>query len=180
MRFSLAEDGRKQRGRRITGPVRKVHDFSNLNEKQHEILNLTSLGLNRQQIAQAMEVTPQTVSNVTNSSLGKEKLSLLRGTRDANTLDTLERIQGLTEKALDVYDEIFEEDGVPRNLKLHAAKDVLDRAGFGAVKKIDLRSISGRLSEEDIKELKERGELARQLAAKRREVIDVNNLPNNG
>jgi len=107
---------------------RKTYNIKQLWEKNHEIINLAVLGLKSPQIAEIVGVTEATVSNTVNSDLGKEKLHLMRASRDADTLDAAKKIQELTAKALLLYEQILDsegEDSAPLGMKVNVSKHVV-------------------------------------------------------
>ena len=73
-------------------------------QRSHEILALAVRGLKGTQIAELLNISPQTVSNTLNSDLGQRKLSIMRRTRDDAAVQVSERIAVLTERALDTYE----------------------------------------------------------------------------
>jgi DNA-binding NarL/FixJ family response regulator len=61
---------------------RKCYNIKQLWQRNHEILNLVSQGLNHNLVAEIVGVTPACVSQTVNSDLGKAKLSEIRQERD--------------------------------------------------------------------------------------------------
>ena len=140
---------------------RKTYNIKQLWEKNHEIINLAVLGLKSPQIAEIVGVTEATVSNTVNSDLGKEKLHLMRASRDADTLDAAKKIQELTAKALLLYEQILDsegEDSAPLGMKVNVSKHVVnDLSGLKVPTRMEGRLMHAHLSLEDIEELKRRG-----------------------
>ena len=139
---------------------RKTHNVKQLWQRSHEIVNLSLRGLKQTQIAELLEITPQTVSNILNSDLGMQKLSGMRRTRDEEAVHVSERIADLTEKALDVYNKIFDL-AVPNLVtgqEQKAANTVmLELSGHRAATRIESRSMSTTATLEEIEEFKRRG-----------------------
>jgi hypothetical protein len=148
--------------RRADRNKRQTFDPITLNERHHEILNLHSLGMKDKVIAETLGITSVSVSNAVNSTLGREKLALMRGAKDAETVDIYKRMQEIIPKALDVYDKILDpskNEGISMSLQKSTAADTLkDFSGLAVPKKVV--SISARLTPELISEIKERGKLA--------------------
>lgn len=126
-----------------------THDIKQLWSRSHEILNLDSRGMSQVDIAKHLGITPATVSNTLNSTLGREKKSEIRKTKDERYEEINKEVLTLTEKALKVYNEIFGEEGdeessqASLNLKFKAANVItLDIAGMRAPTKIATSSIS--------------------------------------
>jgi len=169
---------REPDGRRALPGERKTYDIKQLWQKNHEILNLALLGIKQEQIAEIVEVSPVTVSNTLNSTLGKEKLALMRGSRDADSWDTAKKIQELAKKSLQLYETILDDserdkDGnsaVSLGMKFNVAKHITnDLSGLKAPTKVEGRFAHAHLTLDEIEELKKRG---RQVAAEL-DAIDV-------
>lgn len=113
--------------RRKNREVRPNYDPIALNERHQEILNLAVLGLKGPQIAEALGVSLVTVNNTINSTLGREKMGLMRAARDVDTLDVAKKMQEIIPKALRVYEKILDEEiqpGVP-GAKPHAGASLM-------------------------------------------------------
>ena len=153
-------------------PERKF-EIKQLWQRSHEILNLALLGHSNKTISQLLGVTPATVSNALNSTVGKKKLSTLRKTRDDEALELSKEITDLTELAIKTYKMLFEApvENTGYELKKSLADTVMmDIAGHRAATKVDNRSINFHLTSSEIDEFKERG--LKQLN-QNPEVIDV-------
>lgn len=141
---------------------RPNYDVKALWDRQHEIINLHSMGYKNTEISKMLGVTKLTVSNAINSTLGKKAAVMKREDREAKYEELREEVLELTEKALGVYREIFEE---PRNsgvVSMKMKKDtadtiMLELSGMRAAQKIESRSINTTLTPEQLAELKDRG-----------------------
>jgi len=71
-------------------------------EVHHEIARLVLLGYKNVDIAEKLDCSPQLVSNVRNSPVVKEKLALMRGARDADTIDIAKEIKEIAPEALNL------------------------------------------------------------------------------
>jgi predicted transcriptional regulator len=132
-------------------------DIKQLWQRSHEILGLALGGMSQVDIAKHLDITPATVSNTMNSTLGQEKLSEMRKTRDERYEKINEEVLSLTEKAMGVYDEIFGSGTASLDLKKKAADTVaLDIAGMRAPTKIDTRTQS-ESTRKEIHEFRVRG-----------------------
>lgn len=135
----------------------KKYDIQRLWGQQKEILRLVASGLyNNKQIAEIVGVTPQTVSNIINSALGKQTLELLEGAADAETLDLMVKIRSLAPIALAVQEEILLGDDTPKRLKNDISNKVLDRAGYAPVAKSMNLNLSAGIKAEDLEAIKKR------------------------
>lgn len=146
---------------------RKTHDIKSLWQRSHEILALAVRGLKQTEIAEILNITPQTVSNTLNSELGQRKLSIMRRTRDEAAVETQNRITVLAEQALDVYQQIFENEDGQANIDLQkkaADTVVLELSGLRVPTKIQSHSVNTTATLEEIEALKERGKEAMRVA----------------
>jgi len=143
---------RKPPSRRKTFQVQEMWDV------HHEIARLASLGLKKTEIAKALSITAATVSYTINSPVVKDRIAILRGSRDAKTVDLAKRIQNFAPIALDLLEDVIKGNGAGKNapigLRSKEANNWLDRAGFGAVKKVQAQV--AHLTAEDIEEIKKR------------------------
>lgn len=147
---------------------RTVYDPIALSQRHQEILNLHVRGVKNPEIAAILGIHPQTAVNTINSTLGQEKLAIMRGTRDAESMDVLKEIQRLVPKALKIYDKILSEEeplgGAPHagasiNLQKATADTIMkDLSGHAAPKKLLVGT--ARVTPELLKELKEQGKKA--------------------
>lgn len=140
--------------------VRKTYEVKNLWQLHHEIINLSLQGMKNTEIAEALGCTPATVSNTLNSTLAKEKMDTLRATRDMDAVFYQQNLAELSRKAIELYNEVLstEETDSPAPLhhKLNVANTVLlELAGLGAPKKVDIKTTHYSASEVDA--LKQRG-----------------------
>lgn len=133
-------------------------DIKRLWQRSHEIIGLALQGYNNRDIAKTLNITDQTVSLTLNSELGMEKLSELRKERDGEFIDVSKKIAALGEKALEMYEEIFNSDTISYNLKKATADTVLmDLGGHRAPTKIDNRNLNLTASVQEIEEFKKLG-----------------------
>lgn len=133
-------------------------EIKQLWQRSHEILGLALQGYTNVQIAKALNVTPACITNTINSELGEKKLASMRKERDGEFIDVSRKIKELSEKALKVYEEIFDSDTISYNLKKSTSDTVLmDLGGHRAPTKIDSRSVSLTASVEELEEFKQLG-----------------------
>lgn len=141
---------------RRRSPTRRAYEISHMTDRHHEIARRLLLGQSNKEVAQAMGITPQMVSIVRNSGCVREKLTTMHGARDLDSVDLAKEIRELAPKALRVMEELLESHDTPKHVRLAAARDMLDRAGFAPVKKVDLNNQHIVLSGEDIERMKQR------------------------
>jgi len=129
------------------------------------MLRLAFLGWNHKDIADKLGVTPVTVNNTVNSTLGQRKLAMLDDARDADSIDVAEKVAELAPKAVEIYKEILEEEEASLSLKKKTADTILkDILGHQAPKKVEGRFAHAHLGEEDINRIKERSRAAAAVA----------------
>ena len=145
--------------------TRKTHNAKQLWQRSHEILNLTVRGLKQVDIAEILNLTPQTVSNVVNSDLGMQKISEMRKKRDEEAFDAGKEIDELTEKALNVYHEIFDDDTEGHAMKKKVADVItLELSGLRVPTRIQASSFNATATLAEIEEFKKRGIEAQRVA----------------
>ena len=149
----------------------RSYDIKQLWQRSHEILNLALLGYKQTEIAKQLSITPQTVCNTLNSSIGMEVLSDKRKTRDEEYEDLQQDVMELTKKSLRTYHEILDSESEGLKLKKDTADTVvLELSGMRVPTRIDSRSMNFSLTAEEISEFKKRGAAAAKAAGKLVEV----------
>jgi len=147
--------------RRTERDSRGSYNVKTLWQNSHEIIGLALQGHSQVDIATTLGVSTATVSNILNSELGQEKLSAMRKKRDGEFIDVSKRINELAEKAMKVYEEIFDSDTVSYTLKKSAADTItMDLGGHRSPTKIDTRSTHLTASLEELEEFKRLGHKA--------------------
>lgn len=122
----------------------------------HDIIRMHSLGATNEQIAAHTGVTTATVSNVLRSLPAREVMDGIRADTAMKTIDVVKQIKDMVPRALQVMEEIMDNEDVSAAVRLRAATDLMDRAGHGAVKKVDMRSTSVSLTQDDLEKIKRR------------------------
>jgi hypothetical protein len=121
---------------RLPGENRQ-YTLQEIQDSHREIARLLVMGVKSVDIADALGVTPAMVSYTKNSPVVKREIA---------------------PRALEVMEALMDESNDA--IKAKIAADLLDRAGHGAVKNINVHSLSAHLSKDDILEIKNR---ARQI-----------------
>ena len=146
----------------------KSYDIQRLWGQQKEILRLVSSGLyNNKDIAEMVGVTPQTISNIINSALGKQTLEILQGAADADTVDLMVKIRSLAPIALAVQEEILMDEETGSAMKNKISDKLLDRAGYTPISKNMNLNLSAGLTGEDIEAIKKRAEELQEVKINR-------------
>jgi hypothetical protein len=138
-------------GRLATGNRR--YSLQRLNQVHKEILRRHFVGQKAVEIAAELNLSPVTVSYTINNPLAKEMLQDLDAGADASVQDVPARIREIAIDAVEVLNEMVIDKGTPPALRLRAATDVLDRAGHGAVKKVEGRVAHGYFTSDEISRL---------------------------
>ena len=136
------------------------HDIKQLWQRTHEILDMILTGMKGSEVARILGISPVTVSNAINSTLGRQKLAKMREERDGEFIKLNEEVRELTEKALATYHEVFDDESgkFTTNQKLKVTDTVaLELSGLRAPTRIDSRSIHTIATLEEIEGFKSRG-----------------------
>lgn len=142
----------------------KTFRVSNMWEIHHEIARRLSLGESNAAIAEALSVSPAMVSYAKNSKPIKDKVDIMRGAMDADTIDLGILIQKSAPKALKLLEDIIDGRQTEASIALRArvADKHLDRAGYSPVKKLAVAT--QHLTAEDIEAIKERSRKSATVA----------------
>jgi len=128
---------RRRRGRpKGTAPNAIVE----LQQRQHEVANLLALGYKNTDIAAALHINPQTVSNIKNQPLVQQKIDIMRSLRDEAVADRVEdTIKAAMPEAATLLrgavNGIVDGAGVPLPLRISTAKHILGIGGMAPVRK---------------------------------------------
>ncbi len=141
----------------------RAYQIQELQSRHREILRLAALGISRQQIADQLGVTTAVVSYTTNSIIGKAHLSNIQNDRDSSFTAVSKRIKSLAPIAVKVLskalNQALEKEGELSSNETGVAKDILDRVGHGAVKKIQKDVNHKVTTEKSIEAIKERARI---------------------
>ena len=164
-----------KRRERLDEDGKRRYDIKQLWQRSHEILNLALLGHKQSDIARILNITPQTVCNTLNSTLGKEAIAERRQERDAEYEELQDEVMSLTRKSLAIYNKILETENGPNMNVTRLGKEtadtvVLELSGLKVPTRIDTRSVHATLTTEELEEFKRRGIAAAKAAGKLVEV----------
>lgn len=142
----------------------RTYEVKEIWDKHQEIIRLVVLGYGNIEIAEITGYTPQTISNVRNSPIVRERIRELQGEVDHRTVDIMARVREFEPIALEYLERIImgQVEGVSPALRAKTSENYLSRAGHGTVQKI--AAVSGTLTREDIEDLKQRKEEAKSAA----------------
>jgi predicted transcriptional regulator len=152
--------------------------ITELRARHQEIVRLLALGTPSVDVAEALGITPTTVSNVANSPVGKSRIAELQGERDESIKDVRNQIRELAPRAIALYEQILEADGeegrdlLDMSLRKQVADQILDRGGIPRETSAKVEaSISHHITEDSIEVIKAR---AIEIASRSGLLIDVN------
>jgi predicted transcriptional regulator len=104
-----------------------------LRNQHRTIIQMVFAGFKNNDIAERMEMSPTTVSQIIRSPLGQAYLEGLQDKAQEATLDVRKKLVSLNASALTVLERIMNPaEKAPHSVQLTAAKDVLDRTGYKA------------------------------------------------
>lgn len=152
--------------RRVTNLDDKCLQYKQVTDAQHQIIRLKVLGFKNTEIAEKLGVSGVTVSNVLNSKIHQNQLSILQEAANAETVEIAQRIASVAPRAIEVLSKIVdgEIDGerVEAKVRYKAAVDALAIAGYGKVSKVQSENKHMHLTADDVRELLERGKQVQQ------------------
>ena len=104
-----------------------------LRTQHRTIIQMVFSGYKNNEIAERLEMTQSTVSQIIRSPLGQAYLEGLQDKAKEATLDVRKKLVSMNKSALNVLDRIMNPaEKAPHSVQLTAAKDVLDRTGYKA------------------------------------------------
>ena len=104
-----------------------------LRNQHRTIIQMVFSGYRNKEIAERMEMTESTVSQIIRSPLGQAYLEGLQDKAQETTLDVRKKLVALNSNALSVLERMMNPaEKAPHAVQLTAAKDVLDRTGYKA------------------------------------------------
>lgn len=137
---------------------RRKYQIQKLWPLQKEISRRQLLGQKSVEIARDLNISTATICNSANGILGSVRREELELARDADCVQVARQIRELAPLALQVVRELMENENglVQPVVRLSAAKDTLDRAGFAAPTKVNIQSQHLFLTASDLAEIKQR------------------------
>jgi hypothetical protein len=146
--------------RRIEEGGERFYEVKQIWDQHQEIIRLIVLGYGNIEIGEMTGYSPQTVSNIRNSPVVRERIAELQGALDKRVIDINARVREFEPVALEYLERIIrgEVEGVAPALRAKTAENYLSRGGHGTMQKI--ASISGTLTRDDIEDLKRKAKEA--------------------
>lgn len=137
---------------------KKSWQVREMREIHHEIVRRLLLGQKNVDIANALNITPQQVSNVRNSEVVQDQLAIMRKARDADSIDVAKDLAELGPRAVKIYKECLDNEELSLHTKLRVADTVLDRTGHPRMQKLtgNIKHAHAHVTAQDIEEIKAR------------------------
>jgi len=126
---------------------------SSLKTRHREIARLMLLGKTNNEIAELVGITPGRISQIKSDPMFLGYLSSLEEKCDRQVIDVRQRLADISHKALDVVEELLADD--KSSIKLAAAKDILDRAGYKPIEKVATVNLSSVLSQDELQAIRD-------------------------
>jgi len=146
-----------------------IRNQENMNPRHRRLAQLIVGGNSQSQCARTFGVDKSTVCRWMKEPTVGLEIKRLQEMADVHVVSSVpgvpEKLQEGAHKGIEALIEILEDernDPEIMKLKSNAAVEILDRAGYGAIKqvKVEQASISTHLTPEEIEEFKERGRKA--------------------
>jgi len=160
-------------------PNKRTFEVSHMWELHHEITRRLLLGQKNADIARSLNISEVMVSYTRNSPIVQEKLEIMKGARDAETIDLSKRIRENAPKALKLLEDAIDgsvvgADGetreVPTMARLKEANLMLDRGGYAPIRTFRGEHLVAHFTGDEIEKIKER---AREAGTKSGIVVDA-------
>lgn len=151
----------------VQGRTKTGWEVSDIWDVHHNVKRRIFLGQKNIEIARVLGITKEQVSSIRRSPVIQDELKKLQLEADKNVVDVKEAVKLLAPKALRVVEQILDDENVPANVKLAAAKDTLDRGGHAAPQQV--QHLHGHFTADDILEMKNR---AKQLGVSNGLVVE--------
>jgi len=134
---------------------RRRFQVNELWEIHHEIVRRLVLGQKAKRIAEDLNVSPNMVSYTRNSPAVRHQIEIMRGARDADTIDLAKRIRDDAPEALKLLEDIISgEVDATIGLRAREANNMLNRAGYAPVQNIKGAFVHEHYSAEEIDAIK--------------------------
>jgi len=148
-------------------PSERKYTLQHMWERHHQMARLLLLGYTNKEVAEVLGCTPQNVSDVRNSPVFQEKMAVLRDAADDEAVDVIGQMKKDAGKSLRILEQMRDGE-LTQDAKLRAqvAQDLLDRAGYGKIQKVEGRHAVAYLDAEALERIK-------NLAHGRREAVEA-------
>jgi len=136
---------------------RRQYEVSKLWDKHHEIIRLIVLGFGNKEIAELVGIGHHMVSVIRNSEIPQRHIKVLQAARDSKCVDVSRALLEDAPKSLQLLMDVRDgEEAADIRLRASVAQDLLSRAGYGKVQKVQGAVVHGVVSEETLARVKAR------------------------
>lgn len=130
------------------------YELKKLRSRHHQIIRLKASGkFKNKEIAEIVNVTPQTVSNTLNSELAQRKMAQLQDDIDDQFMDLMAELRKLAEVGVEEIRDALLNETVSKEERLDLAQDLLDRTGYGKTSNLNINK--RQVTDKDIEEIRE-------------------------
>lgn len=127
--------------------------LSSLKTRHREIARLMLLGKTNNEISEMVGITAARISQIKSDPMFVGYLASLEEQCDRQVIDVRQRLADISHKALDVVEGLLADD--KSSIKLAAAKDILDRAGYKPIEKVATVNLSSVLSQDELQAIRD-------------------------
>ena len=143
--------------RRVKTHSKRTYEVDEMWEVHHEIVRRLVLGQKPKSIADDLGVSTSMVAYTRNSPVVRDQLEIMKGARDADTIDLAKRIREDAPEALRLLEDIISgEVEATVGLRAREANNMMNRAGYSPVQNIKGAIIHGHYTSEEIDDIKKR------------------------
>ena len=122
-----------------------------LKAQHRNIIQMSFNGFTNNDIAEKLEMSPGTVSQVLRSPLGEAYMNGLHDRMQENTLDVRKQLISMNKDALAAFTRILDpKQKAPASVQFNTARDILDRNGYKAPDKLNIDMTMQGKSDEEI------------------------------
>ena len=116
----------------------RKYEIAKLQDRHREILRRLALGQTPKMISNELGCTPAMINYTRRSAIGKREISLIHGARNGDSITVFKQIQDTAPEALELLKKRIQQGLLkeePDNVDIKTAISVLDRGGYGPIRK---------------------------------------------
>ena len=144
---------------RWADPDKRRYQLRGLNEMHRECIRLTLLGWKPKQIADFLGITEPTVCNAVNGHKGRMQLAIMRGARDADSIDIAKDITEFAAEAWEIAKDLIRDTNQPASLRLKYCFETIGVAGHVKPQRVQMSHAVAHLTIDEITAIKDRARL---------------------
>ena len=135
----------------------RQYEVTRLWDKHHEVIRLIVLGFGNKEIAELVGIGHHMISAIRNSEIPQRHIKVLQAARDSKCVDVSRALLEDAPKSLQLLMDVRDgEEAADIRLRASVAQDLLSRAGYGKVQKVQGAVVHGVVSEETLARVKAR------------------------